>query len=191
MRPSQPRPRLPTPAHSQQSNPHDPPHGVLAPIPASLAREGPMGTPRLCAAPGWTGHLPALCLASAIPGLPVTRWAPGKLLPQGLCTGRDHSLARPSTALLPDAVWLPPLLQAFMPSASSHRGRPRQPAAFAGWPLRGAVAVHSMLPPVRSGRLSSPHWKERAQPRAGARSSCCPWVTHMVGSQLAEAGPSV
>ena len=95
-------------------------------------------------------------------------------------------------SLLPDAVRLPHLLQAFVLSASSHRGRPRQPAAFAGWPLlRGAVSVHSMPPPVRSGRLSSTRWKWRARPRARARSSCCPWVTHMVGSQLAEAGPSV
>ena len=65
---------------------------------------------------------------------------------------------------------------------------PGQPAALAGCSFSGRSCGSQHATPVRSGTLSSPRWKGRAQPREGSGSTCCPWVTCMVGTQLAELG---
>ena len=173
-------PLLLTPAHSQQRQGpcsiHGPPHCVLAPIPASLAREGRRGPQNLShAAPQVDGPS-----AHPLPGLSHP-WAPGRFLPQGLCTGQAH-------ALLPGDMRLPPLLQTFAPPAYSHRGCPwaaRCTCRLA--PSPGAVVVHSTPPPSGQADCRLPAGRDGPGPgRLWER--LLPWVASVVGTQLAELG---
>lgn len=87
-------------------------------IPASLAREGLTGATDLVPAQRPGGR--AICLPSVWPQPSL-----GSLSLTGLQASscpRAFALAEPTAwlALPPDALWLPHLLQAFVPSACSH-----------------------------------------------------------------------
>lgn len=118
--------------------------------------------------------------AHPLPGLSHP-WAPGRFLPQGLCTGQAH-------ALLPGDMRLPPLLQTFAPPAYSHRGCPwaaRCTCRLA--PSPGAVVVHSTPPPSGQADCRLPAGRDGPGPgRLWER--LLPWVASVVGTQLAELG---